>query len=114
MVTASQTLKIYELFNKHFKNGEDANVLVQEIEGMIDCKFEVERDRLATKSDLHNAVNEVRKDVNEVKKEMNEVKKEINRVEVRMEQGFKEQLKWIIGMMMGLAGLLVTIIFKLK
>jgi hypothetical protein len=102
MVTASQTLKMYELLNKHFKNSEDAKVLVAGIEEVIDGKFEAERDRLATKSDLflaksdlHNAVNEVRK--------------EINRVETRMEQGFKDQLKWLIVLMVGLSSLAVAV-----
>jgi hypothetical protein len=94
MVTASQTLKMYELLNKHFKNNEDAKVLVQGIEEVIDCKFNSERDRLATKSDMMILKEEVRND--------------ISRLETRLEQGFKDQLKWIIVLMMGFASLMVA------
>jgi hypothetical protein len=59
MVTASQTLKIYELLNKHFKTEEDAKALVQEIEQVIDVKYQSERDRLVTKEDLLKAENRI-------------------------------------------------------
>jgi hypothetical protein len=85
MVTASQTLKIYELLNKHFKNDEDAKALVQEIEQVIDVKFQSEKDRLATKED-------------------------IAKLEIRIESGFKDQLKWLIVLMLGFSSLIITLI----
>jgi uncharacterized membrane protein YjjP (DUF1212 family) len=51
---------------------------------------------LLAKSDLQNAVNDVRK--------------EINRVETRMEQGFKDQLKWLIVLMVGLSSLGIAVL----
>ena len=85
MVTASQTLKIYELLNKHFKNEEDAKMLVQEIEQFIEAKFDSAKDRLATKEDL-------------------------SKLEIRIEQGFKDQLKWLIILMMGFSSLIIALI----
>lgn len=85
MVTASQTLKIYELLNKHFKNEEDAKRLVQEIEQVIDVKFDSAKDRLATKEDL-------------------------SKLEIRIEQGFKDQLKWLIVLMLGFSSLIIALI----
>ena len=52
MISASQSLKIYELLNRNFKNEEDAKSLVTEIEAVIEGRFQMERDRLATKEDL--------------------------------------------------------------
>ena len=52
MVTASQTFKIYELLNKHFKNEEDAKALVQEIEQVIDVKFQSEKTVLQRRETL--------------------------------------------------------------
>jgi hypothetical protein len=89
MVTASQTLKIYEILNKHFKNEEDAKALVTEIEQVIDVKFDSAKDRLATKEDLI---------------------REIGKLEVRVEQGFKDQLKWIIVLMFGFSSLIIALI----
>ncbi len=52
MITASQSLKLYEILNKNFKNEEDAKAVVKEIEAVIENRFQIERDRLATKEDL--------------------------------------------------------------
>ena len=85
MVTASQAVKMYELLNKHFKNTEDAVAVVAGIEEIIDEKFNNEKDRLATKLDILT-------------------------LETRMEQGFKDQLKWLIVLMVGLSSLTVAAI----
>jgi len=92
---SSANHKMYELLNKYFKNNEDARMLVQGIEEVIDGKFEAERDRLATKSDLVILREEVRND--------------ISRLETSMEQGFKDQLKWLIILMVGLFSLMVAL-----
>ena len=42
-MTATQTLKIYQILNKHFKNNEDASVVVQEIEEIVDKKNRSEK-----------------------------------------------------------------------
>jgi hypothetical protein len=96
MVTASQALKMYELLNKHFKNTEDAKAVVASIEDIVDNKINTDRDRLATKWDLTIVKEELRN--------------EIGRLETRMEQGFKDQLKWLIVLMVGLSSLTVAII----
>jgi hypothetical protein len=92
MVTASQTLKMYELLNKHFKNNEDAKAVVAGIEDIIDIKFIAEKDRLVTKQDFFD------------------LKQDFSRLETRMEQGFKDQLKWLIVLMVGLSSLTAAII----
>lgn len=84
MVTASQAVKMYELLNKHFKNNEDARAVVASIEDIIDSKFNNEKDRLATKQD-------------------------IAALETRIEQGFKDHMKWTIVLMLGFASLLIAI-----
>jgi hypothetical protein len=92
MVTASQTLKMYELLNKHFKNTEDAKVMVASIEEIVENKFNDQRDRLATKDDIFC------------------LKSDINKLETRMEQGFKDQLKWLIVLMVGLSSLAIAVL----
>lgn len=92
MVTTSQTFKIYELLNKHFKNDEDAKALVQEIELVIDGKFQAEKDRLATKADISL------------------LKEDIIKLETRIEQGFKDQFKWLIVLMLGFSSLIIALI----
>lgn len=96
MVTGSQALKMYELLNKHFKNNEDAKAMVASIEDIVDNKFNNEKDRLCTKFDMLSIEEELKND--------------IGRLETRMEQGFKDQLKWLIVLMVGLSSLMVAII----
>jgi hypothetical protein len=52
-MTATQSLKIYEILHRHFKNEADAKVVVQEIETIIDNKFDKEKDSLASKEDIN-------------------------------------------------------------
>lgn len=92
MVTASQTLKMYELLNKHFKNTEDAKVMVASIEEIVENKFNDQRNLLATKDDIFC------------------LKSDISKLEIRMEQGFKDQLKWTIVLMLGMTSLFVAAI----
>ena len=92
MVTASQAVKMYELLNKHFKNNEDAKTMVASIEDIVDNKFNSEKDRLCTRNDMFS------------------LKEDIARLETRLEQGFKDQLKWLIVLMVGLSSLMVAII----
>ncbi|SEP34100.1 hypothetical protein SAMN05660816_05353 [Niastella yeongjuensis] len=92
MLTASQTLKMYELFNRHFKNTEDAKVLVAGIEEIIDEKFNNEKDRLATKRDVFC------------------LKEDVLALQTRMEQGFKDQLRWLIVLMVGLSSLAIAVL----
>jgi len=51
-MTATQSLKIYEILHRHFKSDADAKIVVQEIETIIDNKFEKEKNSLATKEDI--------------------------------------------------------------
>ncbi len=83
---------MYELLNKYFKNKEDSQAVVASIEDIVDNKFSNERDRLATKKDIHC------------------VNQKIAGLEARLEQGFKDQLKWLIVLMVGLFSLMVAII----
>ena len=61
MITASQSFEIYEILNRYFKNEKDAKALAKEIEGVIDTRFQGERDRLATKEDIANVKSEILK-----------------------------------------------------
>jgi hypothetical protein len=114
MVTASQALKMYELLNKYFNNAEDAKAVVAGIEEIIDEKFNNEKDRLATKQDTFALKEDTKKDIfvlrEDTKKIIFALKEDIFALQTRMEQGFKDQLKWLIVLMVGLSSLTVAII----
>ena len=50
-MTVMQSFKIYELLQRHFKNNDNAKVVVKEIEQIIDAKIE-KSTVLLTKVDL--------------------------------------------------------------
>ncbi len=65
MITASQSFKLYELFFPIVKSEEKTKEIIQTIEQVIDNKFTIEKDRLATKEDLAKEIGFVRKEIAE-------------------------------------------------
>ena len=51
-MTSSQTFRIYEILSKHFQNPEEAKVVAQEIEQIVENKFQEKKETLAAKSDI--------------------------------------------------------------
>ena len=51
-MTATQSLNLYNLSLRYFKNEADAKAFVEEIETVVDNKFENKKEVLATKLDL--------------------------------------------------------------
>lgn len=60
-MTASQSLKIYEILQKHFRNEEDAKIVVKEIEEIIEIKIEAKKDILLTKDDKIDLIDRINK-----------------------------------------------------
>ena len=106
-MSSEQTFRLFTILNKHFKNEEDSRLLVAEIEQVVDQKFDLEVRILATKADLTILRVEVKEDFTILRAE---VKAYISRLEVKMEAGFKDQLKWIILLMMGMTSLIITVV----
>ena len=111
MVSMSQTFKLYEMVNKYLKNNEDAKAVVLGIEGIINEKFESEKDRLATKEDLRQLQLATKDDLRQLQIATKvDLTKEISRLETKMEQGFKEQLKWLIILMFTFSGSIIALL----
>jgi hypothetical protein len=91
-MTATQTLKLYEILHKHFKNDADAKVVVQEIEVLIDNKFEKEKNLLSTKEDISLLRQDFLKAQLEIEKRLNNI------------------IIWIVASALASAGILLTII----
>jgi len=51
-MTASQSLRIFEILGRHFHNTKDARVVVEEIERIIEEKISDKKEVLATKEDM--------------------------------------------------------------
>lgn len=51
-MTADQSLKLFEIVNRHFKNEEDARAFVSEIDKLVSERSKEEARHSATKEDL--------------------------------------------------------------
>lgn len=89
-MTGTQTLKIYEILHRHFKNDADAKVVVQEIETIIDNKFFDTKNQLATKEDV------------------SPIKQDILRVQVDIEKRFNNMIIWIVSTGLAVVGLILA------
>lgn len=133
MIPVSHTLKLYEVFNRYFKNNDDSRVAVQEIEGMVNTVIHSEKLELATKADatllkkdmmlLKEDMTLLKEDMTLLKEDMMllkedvkedisrlrlDLKEDIARVRIDMGEGFNNILKWIIVLMVvGFVSLIV-------
>jgi hypothetical protein len=53
-MSTAQTVEIYKILNRYFKNEEDATRIVSDLQVVIDNKFEEKKSELATKQDLND------------------------------------------------------------
>jgi len=60
-MTATQSLKIYEILNKHFKNADDAKIVVGEIEQVIEEKINSKKDVFLVKEDKIDLIDRINK-----------------------------------------------------
>jgi len=128
-MTAYHSLRLYQIANKYFKNQDDSRDFVSEVEAVVQTHFGMETTHLATKTELFDVKDQLRKEIHEFRDELkneihelrselkgdihnlrNELKGDINRLEVRVEAGFKDQLKWIILLMLGFSSLIITVV----
>jgi hypothetical protein len=112
-MTASQSLKIYNVLLRHFKSEEDANIVVQEIEQIVASKFDSRTTDFSTKSEtalLNKDMENIRVELlgkiessslrleNSIKTEIIGVKNDINKLII-----------WIIGTMLASGALFITL-----
>ena len=105
-MTASQSLKIYEILQRHFNNDADARVIVQEIEQIVENKFEGKIDELSTKSEVHL----LRKDMETMRIDLSaKIETSSLRVENNLRSEINKLIIWIIATMFGAVALFITI-----
>jgi len=84
-MTTTQSFKIYEVLQRHFKNNDDAKIIVQEIEQIVETKIESKMTVLTTKEDLL-------------------------KLQVEVEKRFNSMILWVVGTGIGVVGLMLSII----
>jgi len=128
-MTAYHSLRLFQIVSKYIPNQDDSRDFVTEVEAVVRDQLQMETNTLATKSELFQVKDELRKEIHQFRDELkgdihalraelkgdihalrDELKGDIYRLEVRMELGFKDQLKWIILLMLGFSSLIITVV----
>ena len=105
-MTASQSLKIYEILQRHFNNDADARIIVQEIEQIVENKFETRISELSPRSDVQL----LRKDMETIRVELSaKIESSSLRVENNLRSEINKLIVWIIATMFGAGALFITI-----
>lgn len=101
MITVKRTFKLYDIINKHFHDENDSRNFVSEIKEIMENKVDIRMKDFATREDLFAQGAQLRK--------------ELADFSIRMEQGFKsveqslkDQLKWVIILMMSALSLMMA------
>ena len=92
MMSAAQRVKVLNILNKCLKSEEQANTLVAGIEGIVQDKIDDEKRWFASKDDIRR------------------LEVDIKNLEIRMEQGFKDMLKWMIVLMISFSSLIIAVV----
>lgn len=105
-MTASQSLRIYDVLVRQFKSDEDARIVIQEIEDIVSNKFQSEKNQLSTKSEVEL----LRKDVEAWKIELGgKIETSTLRVESNLRSEINKLVIWIIATMLASGALFITL-----
>lgn len=91
-MSTAQTLEIFKILRKHFQNEEDATRVVEDIQKIIDNRFEEKKTELATKHDL------------------NDLKLELNDLRVELINKLNDHFKWTIATLLSVGAFIVALI----
>lgn len=135
-MTAYHSLRLFQIVSKYIPNQDDSRDFVTEVEAVVQNQLKMDTSSLATQSELYQVRDDLNKDIfrvrdelkgdmralrDELKGDMNALRDELKgdihglryelkSLEVRMETGFKDQLKWLILLMLGFSSLIITVI----
>jgi len=99
-MSTSQTLEIYKVLQKYFKNEEDAYSVVSDLEKIIDKKFEEKKSELASKQDLNVVKQDLKQDLNDLKIDL------VTRIETSKTDTIKWMFIFWIGQLAATAGII--------
>ncbi len=91
-MTTTQSFKIYEILQRHFNNKDDAKIVVQEIEQIIEAKLESKSNLLSTKEDIST------------------LKQDLLKFQIEVEKRFNNNIIWIVSTGIAVVGLILSII----
>jgi hypothetical protein len=103
VMTTTQSIQIYDILSIHLKNKEDAKLVVQSIEKVIDEKVE-------TKTVVFEKI--VTKDIDNLRQEMYKVfatKDDIAQLRIEAREHKIDLVKWMIALVFSAMGITITV-----
>jgi len=91
-MSTAQTLEIFKILRKHFQNEEDATRVVEDLQQVIDNKFEERKTELPTKHDLKD------------------LRLELNDLRVELINKLNDHFKWTIATLLSVDAFIVALI----
>ncbi len=105
-MTSSQSVKMYEIFQRDFNNDADAKVVVEQIDEMVSDQFEKKAKDISSKTDVEL----LRKDMDVMRIELlAKIENSSLRVENNLKSEINKLIVWIIATMFGAGALFITI-----
>lgn len=105
-MTAIQSLKIYEILQRHFNNDADARVVVEEIQQIVENRFNDEKKELSTKTEADF----LRKDIEAMEIPLSgKIESSALRTESNLKSEINKLIVWIVATMFGAAALFITL-----
>ena len=105
-MTATQSIKLYELFRRYFQNENDAKTFIEEVENIVDKKVDTEKQNYSTKSEVEL----LRKDMQALRIEL---KSDIENSSLRVENNLKSEINklivWIVATIFATSALILAV-----
>ena len=98
----NHSVRLFQLVRKYIPQDETRE-LVNEMEALVRNQMQMETNSLANKFELIQVKDELKND-------LHKVHDDLKTLEVRMEAGFKDQLKWTIVLMLGFSSLIIGVL----
>jgi hypothetical protein len=116
MLTASQSLTLYQLFLKYFKNEEDARLFVTEIENTMESTFASGKEHLVAKEELASTKDSFKDEMQQIRQDIKEqislVRLEIKDVRVEIHDTKVNLIKWVFGFFVALSLMIIGLYLK--
>lgn len=106
-MTATQSLKLFEISKRYFQNENDARSFVEEIETVVDNKFSIEKEKFTPASVIDKLDNKIELLRQEMKTGFAEAKAD-------MRAEFNKVVIWLVSTMFAMVALLYTLIKLLE
>jgi hypothetical protein len=105
-MSSIQSLKIYEIFPRYFNNDVDAKIVVEEIQQIVERKYDNEKQELTSKTEMQL----FRKDIEAMELRLSgKIENSSLRTESSLKSEINKLIIWIVATMLASGALFITL-----